>query len=72
MVSFMIKSWYEKYQDFIFGEKMIILNKPYVSDFLVETIKNNNFRVLDNEIARNYFSPNELISTDMAKNGSLF
>ena len=28
---------------------MIILEKPYVSDFLIETIKKNNFKVLDND-----------------------
>ena len=39
---------------------MIILDKPYVSDFLVETIKENNFKVLDNEIARNYFEKSDL------------
>lgn len=46
---------------------MIILEKPYVSDFLVETIKKNKFSVLDNEVAREFFSENELISTDKAK-----
>ena len=39
---------------------MIILEKPYVSDFLIKTIKENNFKVLDNEIARKYFSIDEL------------
>lgn len=33
---------------------MIILEKPYVSDFLIETIEKNDFKVFDNEIARNY------------------
>lgn len=33
---------------------MIILNKPYVSDFLIETIKKNNFVVLENDIAKSY------------------
>lgn len=46
---------------------MIILEKPYVSDFLVDTIKKNNFSVLDNEVAREYFAKNELISADRAK-----
>lgn len=46
---------------------MIILEKPYVSDFLVDTIKKNNFSVLDNEVAREYFAKNELISDDRAK-----
>jgi len=45
---------------------MIILAKPYVSDFLIETIKKNNFCVLDNEIARKYFSESELITTQEA------
>ena len=43
---------------------MIILEKPYVSDFLIETIKNNNFPVLDNEISRKYFSKDCLISLE--------
>ena len=45
---------------------MIILNKPYVSDFLIETIKKNGFSVLDNEIARNYFDIKDLTSSDEA------
>ncbi len=45
---------------------MIILEKPYVSDFLIETIKNNNFDVLDNEVSRNYFSKGELVSFEDA------
>lgn len=40
---------------------MIILENPYVSDFLIATIKKNNFSVLDNEIARNYFKPDDLL-----------
>ena len=43
---------------------MIILEKPYVSDFLIETIKNNNFPVLDNEISRKYFSKDCLKSLE--------
>ena len=46
---------------------MFILNDPYVSDFLVETIKENNYKVLDYGLARNYFSQNELTSTQAAK-----
>ncbi len=46
---------------------MIILEKPYVSDFLIETIKKNNFSVLDNETARKYFKIDELVSIDDAK-----
>lgn len=46
---------------------MIILEKPYVSDFLVETIKKNNFSVLYNEVARKFFATNELVSADKAK-----
>lgn len=45
---------------------MIILEKPYVSDFLIKTIKENNFSVLDNEISRKYFSENELVKTKEA------
>lgn len=51
---------------------MIILEKPYVSDLLVETIKKNNFSVLDNEVARQYFPAQYLLSQndalDAAKN----
>ncbi len=45
---------------------MIILNKPYVSDYLIETIKKNGFSVLDNEIARNYFNKEDLLSSNEA------
>lgn len=51
---------------------MIILNKPYVSDFLVETIDKNNFSVLDNEIARKYFPQERLTSTKKAIEEKLF
>ena len=55
---------------------MIILSKPYVSDFLVETIKKNNFAVLDNDIARQYFDEKYLTSTKDAikkyEDGELF
>ena len=51
---------------------MIILNKPYVSDFLVETIDKNNFTVLDNEIARKYFPQECLTSTKNAVSEKLF
>lgn len=51
---------------------MIILEKPYVSDFLIETIKRNNFSVLDNEIARKYFSLDELKTFDDIKKDELF
>lgn len=51
---------------------MIILEKPYVSDLLVETIKKNNFAVLDNEVARQYLPSQYLLSQndalDAAKN----
>ncbi len=50
---------------------MIILENPYVSEFLVETIKKNRFRVLNNEVARKYFDPAELLSNDEAKNCEL-
>lgn len=46
---------------------MFILNNPYVSDFLVETIKKNDYKVLDNEIARNYFAQDRLTSDEEAK-----
>ena len=45
---------------------MILLEKPYVSDFLIETIRKNNFSVLDNEVAREYFSAAELTSKEEA------
>lgn len=51
---------------------MIILNKPYVSDFLVETIDKNNFTVLDNEIARKYFPQERLTKTNDAVVEKLF
>jgi len=45
---------------------MIILENPYISDFMIATIKKNNFSVLDNEIARNYFKPDDLLRGDDA------
>lgn len=45
---------------------MIILEKPYVSDFLIETIKKNNYSVLDNEVSREFFSQEFLISEEEA------
>ena len=45
---------------------MIILAKPYVSEFLIETLKRNNFKVLDNKVAREYFSNSELVTDDKA------
>lgn len=39
---------------------MFILNNPYVSDFLVKTIKKNKYSVLDNEISRHFFDKDEL------------
>lgn len=50
---------------------MIILENPYVSDFLIETIKKNNFKVLDNEISGKYFNKDELIAHDNALNCAL-
>ncbi len=41
---------------------MLILEKPYVSEFLIETVKKNNFCVLDNEISRKYLSEKYLVS----------
>lgn len=51
---------------------MIILNKPFVSDFLIETIRKNNFSVLDNEVSRKYFSQERLTSTKDAKKEQIF
>ena len=51
---------------------MIILDKPYVSDFLIETIKKEGFEVLDNETSRKYFSNHKLIKTQSAKNSEKF
>ena len=51
---------------------MFILNNPYVSDFLIETIRKNNYKVLDNEIARNYFSPYELTGEKDALKENIF
>lgn len=48
----MIKSWLQT--KIFFEDKMIILNKPYVSDYLIQTIKENNLSVLENEIAKQY------------------
>ena len=45
---------------------MIILNKPYVSDFLVKTAKDNGFETLDNETSRKYFDKNSLTSSEKA------
>ena len=51
---------------------MFILNNPYVSDFLVETIKKQGYKVLDNEISRNYFEKSELTSSEVAKTEEKF
>lgn len=45
---------------------MIILEQPYVSDFLIDTIKKNNFKVLDNEIARQYLGAEFLVDGEHA------
>lgn len=50
---------------------MIILENPYVSNFLIATIKKNNFSVLDNEIARNYFKLDDLLSREEAIKAAL-
>lgn len=49
---------------------MIIIDKPYVSDFLIQTIKENNFQVIATTEARNLISDNSLnwISEEEAKN----
>ena len=41
---------------------MIILEKPYVSDFLVETIKKNKFSVLENEVSATFFAKDFLVN----------
>lgn len=46
---------------------MFILNNPYVSDFLVETIKKNNYSVLDNTYAKQYFKNEDLTQNKIAK-----
>ncbi|MBR1617017.1 ATP-grasp domain-containing protein [bacterium] len=55
---------------------MIILEKPYVSDFLIETIKKNNYSVLENEISKELLPNSFLISKEQAieayKNGENF
>ena len=51
---------------------MFILNNPYVSDFLVDTIKKNNYSVLDYGLAKNYFQQNELTSSNIAKTENKF
>ena len=47
---------------------MFILNNPYVSDYLVETIKKNDFSVLDFGLASDYFSSDKLTKTEFALN----
>ena len=51
---------------------MFILNNPYVSDFLIQTIKENDYKVLDYGLASKYFSKNDLILSEIAKNDSKF
>lgn len=46
---------------------MFILNNPYVSDFLIETIKKNNYSVLDNTYAKQYFKNKDLTQNKIAK-----
>ena len=45
---------------------MIILEKPYISDFLIETIKKNNFLVLNSDISRKFLDKNFLVSSNEA------
>lgn len=45
---------------------MIILEKPYVSEFLLETIVENDWEVLDNEIVQN--ADLNLLSTEEVVN----
>ena len=54
---------------------MIILEKPYVSDFLVETIQKNNFSVLDNDVSVQFLDKKFLLSENEAlkmSNNELF
>ena len=51
---------------------MFILNNPYVSDFLIKTITENNYKVLDYGLARNYFPQSKLISSEIAKFEKIF
>ena len=51
---------------------MFILNSPYVSDFMIETIKKNNYEVIDNEVARKYFPQSELINIRNTDNKTKF
>ena len=45
---------------------MFILEKPYVSDFLVETIKKNKFSIIKNEASEKYFDKNVLMFDSLA------
>lgn len=51
---------------------MFILNNPYVSDFLIETIKKNNYSVLDNTYAKQYFKNEDLTQNEIAKHENKF
>ncbi|NOX47385.1 MAG: ATP-grasp domain-containing protein [Chlorobi bacterium] len=48
---------------------MILIDKPYVSDFLIETIKKNNFQIISTTVAREMIQDNSLnwISGEKAK-----
>ena len=43
---------------------MILLEEPYVSDFLIDTIQKNSFNVLQNDFASRYIPTNQLIPSD--------
>lgn len=45
---------------------MILLEEPYVSDFLIDTIQKNSFNVLQNDFACQYIPENQLISSVLA------
>ncbi len=45
---------------------MIILEKPYISDFLTDTIKNNNFSVLKTNLSKSILPDNFLIEENKA------
>ena len=45
---------------------MILLEEPYVSDYIIDTIRKNSFNVLQNDFASRYIPTNQLIPSDSA------
>jgi hypothetical protein len=39
---------------------MFLIDKPFVSDFLIQTIKNNNFKIIATKVARELVNDNSL------------